>query len=202
MSSLERLWAGWRSEYIASVVDSGPGGQEEAVGDGTAGPEAHCVFCRILASGVPDLETHVVWRDRAGLTVAILNAYPYSTGHLLVMPVRHVGDLEDLEPGEAAALWDGVTRAVVAVKAAYRPDGLNVGANLGRAAGAGVPGHLHLHVLPRWGGDSNFMTSVAETRVLPEALSVSAAKIGAAWPGRATGERRATDERSERPTVW
>ena len=105
-----------------------------------------------------------------------------ASGHLLVMPYRHVGDLEDLAADEATELWGAVRTAAVALKAAYRPDGLNVGANLGRAAGAGVPGHLHLHVLPRWGGDSNFVTSVAEARVLPEALPTTYERLRAAWP--------------------
>ena len=85
---------------------------------------------------------------------------------------------------EAEAVWGGVSDAVLALKAAYRPHGLNLGANLGRSAGAGIPGHFHVHVLPRWDGDTNFMTSVADTRVLPEALSASAAKVRAAWPDR------------------
>jgi ATP adenylyltransferase len=100
----------------------------------------------------------------------------------MVMPIRHVGDLEALSPEESLAVWDGLTQAVRAIKAAYRPDGLNVGANLGRSAGAGVPGHFHLHALPRWNGDTNFMTTVAETRVLPESLSDSYAKLLDAWP--------------------
>ena len=170
MSSLERLWAGWRSEYIESVTGS-PGSHPDG-----------CVFCAILASGQPDTETHILWRHPAGKAFAILNAYPYCSGHLMVMPVRHEGALEDLSPAESEAVWQGVSEAVRALKTAYRPDGLNVGANLGRAGGAGIPDHFHLHVLPRWVGDTNFMTAVADTRVLPEALSTSAAKIRAAWP--------------------
>ncbi len=169
MTGLDRLWAGWRSEYIEGVA-SVPGDQ-----DG-------CVFCAIVASGLADEETHVLWRHPEGLVLAILNAFPYGSGHLMVMPVRHAASPEDLSVAEGAALWEGVTAAVRAVRSAYRPEGLNVGANLGRAAGAGVPGHFHMHVLPRWAGDTNFMTSVAEARVLPEPLSTSAKKIRAAWP--------------------
>lgn len=161
--SLERLWAGWRGEYIATAGD----------------PDIACVFCRILESGEPDEVTHIVWR---GDTVfAILNAYPYTTGHLMVMPYRHVGELDELDADEAAELWPTVTRAVAAVRRAFEPEGMNVGLNLGRAAGAGVLGHLHVHALPRWLGDSNFMTTVAETRVLPEWLDETRAKITKAW---------------------
>ncbi len=169
MSSLDRLWAGWRSEYIDGVTEAGP-----APADG-------CVFCAILASGLPDEETNIVWRHPHGLAFAILNAFPYTSGHLMVMPVRHVGDLEDLSGPEGAAIWQGVIEAVAAIKAAYRPDALNIGANLGRAAGAGIPGHFHMHVLPRWNGDTNFMTSVANTRVLPETLATSGRKLRACW---------------------
>ncbi len=166
---LGRLWAGWRSEYIVAAT-AGELAQD--------GPD--CVFCAILASGEPDDATYVVWRsDRV---VVLLNAYPYTSGHLLVMPVRHVGDLEALDGGESAALWSATTDAVRAVKAAYAPGGVNLGANLGKAAGAGVPGHLHLHCLPRWVGDTNFVTAVAEARVLPEPLAVSWEKLRAAWP--------------------
>ncbi|MDQ3147713.1 MAG: HIT domain-containing protein [Actinomycetota bacterium] len=163
---LERLWAGWRGEYVAGV---GAGSS----GDG-------CVLCRIAGSDEPDSATYVVWRGRG--CVVVLNAYPYTSGHLMVMPSRHVADLEDLGPDEAAELWSVATAAVVALKAAYSPEGVNLGANLGRAAGAGVPGHLHLHCLPRWTGDTNFMTSVAEARVLPEALPTSWSKLVAGWP--------------------
>ena len=119
---------------------------------------------------------------RRGLVIGLLNAYPYTSGHLMVMPVRHVADLEELTADESAALWAAATDAVRAIKAAYRPEGINLGLNLGRAAGAGVPGHLHVHVVPRWNGDTNFMTTVAETRVLPESLGETDAKLRAAWP--------------------
>lgn len=168
--ALERLWAGWRSDYLQSVTDA---------------PTAdtgvdRCIFCRILDSGELDEATYVLWRGEH--CFAILNAYPYASGHLLVMPHRHVGELEALEGDESVELWETVRTAVVAVKDAYEPDGLNVGANLGRAAGAGVPGHLHVHVLPRWSGDSNFVTSVAEARVLPEALPTTYERLRAVWP--------------------
>jgi ATP adenylyltransferase len=189
--SLDHLWAGWRSAYLDAGGADGPQpGPDPPPALEPAGPdpaeqaeaEARCVFCRILASGRPDDETNVIWRDGSGLVVAVLNAYPYATGHLMVMPVRHTGELDTLGADEAGALWGGVARAVTAVKTAYRPDGLNVGINLGRAGGAGIPGHLHVHVVPRWDGDSNFMTAIAETRVLPEALPVTREKLSRAWP--------------------
>ncbi|MGI8758975.1 MAG: HIT family protein [Acidimicrobiales bacterium] len=169
---LERLWAGWRGRYVGSTGGVG--------GDGDVDEGDGCVFCRILASGEPDEATYVVWRGQA--SVAILNAYPYTSGHLMLMPIRHVADLEALDAAEGAELWGAVTAAVVAVRAAYAPEGLNVGANLGRAGGAGLPGHLHLHCLPRWTGDTNFMTTVAEARVLPEALPTTWSRLRAAWP--------------------
>jgi ATP adenylyltransferase len=145
------------------------------------------VFCAILASGLPDDETHILWRHPGGGAFAILNLYPYTSGHLMVMPTRHVADLEALTGDESRAVWEGVSEAVVALKVAYRPDGLNVGANIGRAAGAGVPSHFHLHVVPRWNGDTNFMTTVANTRVLPEALSDTRRRLVAAWPAPPVG---------------
>lgn len=174
MSHLDRLWAGWRSDYIEGV-----GGES-----GEPAEKGGCVFCRILASGRPDEETYVLWRHPSGAAVALLNAYPYGSGHLMLMPTRHCASPEDLTPEEGAAVWQGVTEAVTALRAAYLPDGLNIGANLGRAAGAGIPDHFHVHALPRWSGDTNFMTSVAEVRVLPEPLATSYAKITRAWPVR------------------
>ncbi len=174
MSRLDHLWAGWRSDFISGATQERP--------EATGSRPLPCVFCGLLSSGRPDEELHIVWRHGGGRVVALLNAYPYTSGHLMVMPVRHVPDLEALSPGEERDLWEGVRLAVVAVKAAYVPEGVNLGANLGRAAGAGVPGHLHVHVVPRWAGDTNFMTVVADARVLPEPLSQSAEKLRQAWP--------------------
>jgi ATP adenylyltransferase len=164
---LEHLWAGWRGEYVASADDS--------TQDGDA-----CVFCRILASDLPDDETYVVWRGER--TFVILNKYPYTSGHLMVMPLRHVGELDQLDDDEYDELWRVVRTATAALAAAFQPGGFNVGANLGKAGGAGVPGHLHVHALPRWLGDTNFMTTIGETRVLPELLDDTWKKLKEAWP--------------------
>lgn len=163
--AIDRLWAGWRSDYVGA-------GQREA-------PDG-CVFCELLASGLPDEETSIVWRSNS--VAAILNAFPYGTGHILVMPVDHVGELDELSSDHSAALWQATQAAVVAIRRAYAPNGVNVGMNLGTAAGAGIPGHLHMHALPRWNADTNFMSAVANARVLPEALVVTWRKLRDAWP--------------------
>jgi ATP adenylyltransferase len=166
-SAMERLWAGWRSAYVG-------GGEGEApAGEGS-------LFERILGAELADRDTYVVWRGAR--CSALLNAYPYTSGHVLVLPNRAVAELDDLDEDEAAELWAATRAAVRAVRAAYRPEGVNVGMNLGQAAGAGVPDHLHVHVLPRWRGDTNFTTAVAEARVLPEPLSTSWERLVAAWP--------------------
>jgi len=165
---LERLWSGWRSSYVSSL---GPDIDEPGQGS---------VFSRILASGLSDEETNIV--HRGPLCFVILNAFPYGTGHLLVLPYREVGKLDELDAAEAAELWATVTDAVAAVTAAYSPDGVNVGLNLGRAAGGSVSEHLHVHVVPRWIGDGNFMTAIANTRTLPEPLDETAGKLRAVWP--------------------
>ncbi|HXW33869.1 MAG TPA: HIT domain-containing protein [Acidimicrobiales bacterium] len=167
--TLENLWAGWRHEYVTAATLA------ERTGE-----DGGCVFCRIAASGPPSPENLVVWRGE--LTFAVLNAYPYSSGHLLVMPVRHVAEIDELSVEERAELWSGIEQAITAITRAYEPDGLNMGANLGRAAGAGIPSHLHVHVLPRWSGDTNFMTSVAGVRVMPESLTESWRKLTESWP--------------------
>lgn len=168
--SFEQLWAGWRHEYVTSATNA------ERSGD-----DGGCVFCRIAASGPPSAENLVVWRGE--LSVVVMNAYPYASGHVLVMPVRHEGSLAGLSDAEAADLWKVVRRAAAVIDVAYDPDGSNIGANLGRAAGAGIPEHLHLHVVPRWSGDTNFMTSVAGVRVMPESLTVGWDRLHSAWPG-------------------
>lgn len=167
--SLENLWAGWRQEYVSAATE-----------DERSGGRGGCVFCRLASSGEPSEDNGVVWRGR--LTFAVLNAYPYASGHLLVMPLRHLADLGELHDDEAEELWRATRAATTALTGAYAPDGLNLGANLGRAAGAGIPAHLHLHVLPRWGGDTNFMTAVAGVRVMPESLPRSWHRLRASWP--------------------
>lgn len=170
--SLDRLWAGWRTSYIDEVSGHDPKPDAD-LHEGS-------LFERIFTSGEPDDETYIVWRGAT--CFALLNAYPYGTGHLMVLPQRAVADLEALTAEEALELWAAVTDAVVAIKAAYGPDGVNVGLNLGHGAGAGVPDHLHVHCLPRWTGDTNFMTAVAETRVLPEPLDLTWQRLRDHWP--------------------
>ncbi|HEX9682297.1 MAG TPA: HIT domain-containing protein [Acidimicrobiales bacterium] len=169
MTPLDHLWTGWRHEYVTSVPDA-----DDVDTGGSA-----CVFCRILASGLTDDETFVV--HRGSTAFAILNAYPYSTGHLLVLPFRHVRGLDELTDEESEEVWGITRRATEVVGSVYDPEGVNIGFNIGRAAGAGIPGHVHGHVVPRWSGDTNFMTSVANTRVLPEALDVTWSKMRQAW---------------------
>lgn len=166
MSPLELIWNGWRSEYIEGLSDV-------PAGEGS-------VFTRILASGLPDEQTHVVHRGTRSF--AIMNAFPYTTGHLLVLPYREVADPADLDAEETAELWAVVTVATQVVRHALGAAGVNVGLNLGRAAGGSVQDHLHVHVVPRWVGDANFLTTTAYARTLPEALPVTAGKLRAAWP--------------------
>jgi ATP adenylyltransferase len=165
---LERLWNGWRSAYVQGGAAESP-----HVGEGS-------VFTRILASGLDDAETNVVHRGTS--CFAILNAFPYSTGHVLVLPYREVADLEDLTADETAELWTTVTDAVRAIKQTYAPEGINIGVNLGKPAGGSISEHLHVHVVPRWTGDTNFMTAVANTRTLPEPLVDTGRRLRAAWP--------------------
>lgn len=165
---VEHLWAGWRIPYTRTT------GGEDPI------PDGQTLFEGILGSDRPDDETFIVWRGER--CFAMLNAFPYCSGHLMVLPNRGVEGLTDLDPDEYRELWDGVRDAVVAVETAYEPDGVNVGANLGRGAGAGVPDHLHVHVLPRWVGDTNFTTAIADVRVMPETLHDSWLRICEAWP--------------------
>ena len=169
---IERLWSGWRSAYVAG----------EATDARTAfdsGDHAASVFTQLLQSGLTDDETHIV--HRGAHCFSIMNAFPYTNGHLLVLPYREVADLLDLDADETAELWAMVTTAVAVVRRAFSPDGVNVGVNLGRASGGSVPTHVHVHVVPRWTGDTNFMASVANTTSIPESLDVSAGKVRAAW---------------------
>ena len=162
--TLERLWAGWRAAYIGSA--------------GAETPADECLFCGLAAADGD--EAQVIARGERAF--AVLNAYPYTSGHLMVVPLLHGENLETLPLEDAQALMAMIQDGVTALKAAYKPDGVNVGMNLGRAAGAGMPQHLHVHVVPRWVGDTNFMTSIAEARILPESLSTTLERLRAAWP--------------------
>jgi ATP adenylyltransferase len=167
--TLQQLWAGWRIQYVESATEAERQGDDDG-----------CVFCRLAASGPPSADNGIVAGDE--LTFTVLNLYPYASGHLLVVPRRHLATLDELTDDESSALWAATRGAVAGVEAAFEPDGVNVGANLGRAAGAGIPRHLHLHVVPRWSGDTNFMTSVAGVRVLPQTLEDTWKALRARWP--------------------
>jgi ATP adenylyltransferase len=167
---MARMWSGWRLPYIERDDDA----------RAAELPEGRSLFEGILQSGLPDESTYILWRGPT--CFALMNAFPYTTGHLMVLPQRAVADLDALRDDEYAELWHAVRLAVAALKGAFRPQGVNVGLNLGAAAGAGFPDHLHVHCLPRWSGDTNFITTVAETRVLPESIADSWKKLRAAWP--------------------
>ncbi len=176
--SVDHIWSGWRSTYV-----SGEAVDRRAAFD--RGDGARSVFSQLLESGLPDDETHIV--HRGATCFAIMNVFPYTSGHLMVVPYREVADLTLLDDAETTELWATVTEALAAVRQAYGPDGVNVGLNLGRASGGSVPTHLHVHVVPRWTGDSNFMSAIANAQTLPESLSGSARKVRGAWPDRPVG---------------
>jgi len=147
---MERLWTPWRMEYIRSAAS-----------------QEGCIFCDLPAEG-DDERTHVLTRGDRGFV--LLNTFPYNPGHLMVAPFRHTGDPEDLDAEELLDLGRLLQAAVRALREEMTPHGFNLGMNLGQVAGAGIPDHLHWHVVPRWSGDSNFMPVVGQTRVLPELL--------------------------------
>jgi len=156
------LWSPWRAKYIASGVDS------EAEG---------CVFCRMAAEPEHD-ETNFVLH-RAQHTFVVLNLYPYISGHLMIVPYLHTSEFDSVPKEITDELMDLAKRAQAALREVYSPRGFNLGMNLGAAAGAGIVDHMHIHLLPRWGGDTNFMTTVAEARVLPESLETTYSKLQA-----------------------
>jgi ATP adenylyltransferase len=156
-----QLWAPWRLEYV-----------------GSADEQEGCIFCNALAAD--DDEGLVVHRGEAAFVV--LNRFPYASGHLMVAPARHVGELGDLEDTEVLEVHRLASQGLGALAETYGPQGFNLGWNLGRIAGAGVIDHVHLHVVPRWAGDTNFMPVLADVKVLPEHLSETRAKLAAAWP--------------------
>lgn len=166
-TAYETLWAPWRMAYIEDEASP----RDVLTVDPSrfdASQDASCFLCQSVVDTAHDRARHVVARTDA--TVTVLNLFPYNNGHLLVAPRRHCGRLDDLTPAERAALTEEVNRFLVILREMMNPDGFNVGLNEGRVAGAGLPGHLHWHIVPRWNGDTNFMTTVASAKVIPQSL--------------------------------
>ena len=163
---MDRLWSPWRGEYIASAESSDA--------------ESRCVFCEIQGDPQNDHRNFVLHRAR--FNYVVLNIHPYSSGHLMLVPYQHVAELNTATKETTDELMDLTKRAETAIRAAYNPDGINIGMNLGKTAGAGITGHIHIHLLPRWNGDTNFMTTVGETRVLPEDLTTTFNKLHKHFP--------------------
>ena len=159
---MDRLWTPWRYQYIAK-----------------SSPADSCIFCAKAADVGDDLGNLIVHRGERNFV--LLNLYPYSSGHLMIAPYEHVDSLAGAAAETAAEMMALARRAERVLRAVYRCPGMNLGMNLGECAGAGVAGHVHLHVVPRWPGDANFMTTTAETRVLPEELSTTLARVRAEW---------------------
>lgn len=189
---MERLWTPWRYEYVSRASESAAPGVPKELEDwvSSGANVSDCVFCNLIravdyavSNGMPEEEA-----DRAAHLLAraehcflCLNAFPYGTGHILIVPYRHLASLAELPSTEATEMMALAQRVESALRAVYRPDGLNFGMNLGEAGGAGIAGHLHMHALPRWVGDTNFMTVTANTRVLPETLDTTWERIRSAW---------------------
>ena len=150
---MQRLWTPWRRAFVEGSADNAHTG---------------CFLCTYASDPARDRENFVLAREKA--VFVLLNLYPYNSGHLMVAPYLHTGDLATLDEHIAAELMAMTQTSLAALAAAYSPEGFNVGMNLGKVAGAGVPDHLHVHVVPRWGGDTNFMPVAANTKVLPESL--------------------------------
>lgn len=159
---MDRLWSPWRAEYIASGATAESG-------------STTCIFCNLQRDVNNDEANYVVYR--ASRSFIVLNRYPYISGHLLIVPNEHVGDLDAAAKETTDELMDLTKRAQTALRETYHPDGFNIGMNLGQAAGAGIVDHIHIHILPRWLGDTNFMTTVSETRVIPEDLATTYQKL-------------------------
>jgi ATP adenylyltransferase len=189
---MERLWTPWRYEYVSRAQDSSRPGVPEALSawPGLGGGDCDCVFCNMIAAvdhaiaggmAIDQAEKAVHILVRARSCFLCLNAFPYATGHILIVPYAHVDSLAALPGDDAGEMMELAQRVEVVLRAVYRPAGMNFGLNLGEAGGAGIAGHIHMHALPRWIGDTNFMTVTADTRVLPEALDTTWAKIRGAW---------------------
>lgn len=160
---MDVLWSPWRYDYIKGDDKK----SQNVVND--------CVFCSILANSASDEEKFIL--HRAEFNFVILNIYPYISGHLMIVPYAHLADLDLAEKKTTDELMDLTKRCQTALREVYNPNGFNLGMNFGKAAGAGVAEHFHMHILPRWIGDANFMTSVGETRTIPEDLRTTYEKL-------------------------
>jgi ATP adenylyltransferase len=158
---MERLWAPWRMEYI------------------TEEPRPGCLFCRVIEHPDDKDAALVVWRPAGALV--LLNKFPYNPGHVMVAPIAHLAGLEDLDDSQTTALMHAMKRTITVLKNQLKPEGFNIGANIGRVAGAGMPDHIHLHIVPRWNGDTNFMPVLGEVKVVNEHLLQTAAKLSQAF---------------------
>jgi ATP adenylyltransferase len=165
---MEHLWSPWRMEYIQANKDEPEGGE--------------CVLC-LIRDGAESERVLV----RSDLGYVVLNRYPYNPGHVMVVPNRHVGDLEDFEDDESLDLQHLLRRSVRALREEMSPHGFNIGLNMDRIAGAGLPDHLHWHVVPRWSGDTNFMPVVGQTRVMPELLAETATRLAPRFSAQGEG---------------
>ena len=168
---MNRLWAPWREAYIRKLTTK----------------QKFCVFCRILADNKD--KKHLIF-IRSAHAYAVLNLYPYSNGHCLIVPNRHVGDISKLAQVEYVELMDLLRETKDLLQKAIKPQGFNVGINLGNVAGAGIPGHVHVHIVPRWKGDHNFMPVTADAKVISQSLSVIYKKLEDAYTQRHRGTRK------------
>ncbi len=164
---MDILWTPWRYDYI-----TGSEPQTEV-------NSRKCVFCRILEDSASDEEKFIL--KRAEFNFVILNVYPYGTGHLMVIPYEHISDIDAADSATTAEMMELLRHSQTILREAYHPDGFNIGMNLGKAAGAGVADHFHMHMLPRWVGDVNFMTAIGQTRTVPESLSSTYSKLKAGF---------------------
>lgn len=160
---MERLWAPWRLEYITAAKVEG------------------CIFC-VFPGQESDRENRILCRSEHAYV--IMNAFPYSNGHLLIPPYRHVADLSELTDAESLEIMQLTQKSLAALKETFNPDGFNIGVNQGTAAGAGIADHVHLHIVPRWNGDTNFMPLFADVKVIPEALETTYDKLRTAFDGQ------------------
>ena len=159
---MKRLFSPWRMKYIQNTKSNDEG----------------CIFCDAINK--QDNEANLVIA-RGTTSFALLNLFPYTSGHMMVAPFDHKPNLDELTPQSRGEMMELVSQCIVVLKKVYNPQAFNVGANIGEAAGAGVPGHVHLHIVPRWVGDTNFMSTVGEVRVLPESIDQTYSRVRAAW---------------------